>query len=187
MTPGSLTIADERRRASRPARAHLRRRFHEILEHGPIGDRVGRLTAEFIFGLILINLIAAVIESVPQYEARYHSLFVTIELVSLVVFTVEYGLRIWVAAEHAPHRHLNPGLARLKFICSPFGVIDLLAVLPFWLVFAVPIDLRVVLVFRVVRFLKLTRYSPGMRSLLDALYSERRTLFGCLVILSGPR
>jgi len=172
-------------RLGRSTASNLRHRLYEILEHGPIGDRVGRLTGRFIVALILVNLIAVVIESIPRYEARYRGLFTAIELVSLVVFTVEYALRVWVAAEHAPHRHLSPGMARWKFIRSPFGIVDLLAVLPFWLVFAVPIDLRVVLVFRVVRFLKLARYSPGMRSLLDSLYAERRALFGCLVILLG--
>jgi voltage-gated potassium channel len=48
-----------------------------------------------------------------------------------------------------------------------------------------PTDLRVLLMFRIMRFLKLARYSPGMRSLLDALYAERRALIGCFVILLG--
>jgi voltage-gated potassium channel len=48
-----------------------------------------------------------------------------------------------------------------------------------------PADFRVVLVFRIVRFFKITRYSPAMRSLLDVLYRERRALFGCLVITLG--
>src|SRR6185295_20292550 len=65
------------------------------------------------------------------------------------------------------------------------GVIDLLAVLPFWLALIVPLDLRMVLVFRIVRFLKLARYSPAMRSLLDALYAERRALLGCFMIMIG--
>src|SRR5205085_10305506 len=106
-------------------------------------------------------------------------------IVSLVVFTVEYVLRVWVAVEHAPYRHLEASAARLRFIASPLGIIDLLAVLPFWLAFAAPGDLRIVLVFRAVRFLKLVRYSPSMRSLLAALATERRALFGCFVILMG--
>jgi voltage-gated potassium channel len=57
--------------------------------------------------------------------------------------------------------------------------------LPFWFGFMVPSELRVILIFRIVRFLKLARYSPAIRSLLDALYSERRALFGCVVILLG--
>jgi len=58
-------------------------------------------------------------------------------------------------------------------------------VLPFWLTIASANDLRVLLVLRLMRFFKLTRYSPAMRSLLDALYRERRALAGCVVILAG--
>jgi hypothetical protein len=58
-------------------------------------------------------------------------------------------------------------------------------VLPFWFAWLVPPALQVLLVLRVVRFLKLGRYSPAMRSLLDALYAERRALLGCFMILIG--
>jgi voltage-gated potassium channel len=125
------------------------------------------------------------LDSVPALQAQYGPLFIATELLSLVVFTIEYGLRVWVAAEHAPHRHSSERKARWEFVSSPLGVVDLLAVLPFWFAFVLPGDLRVLLVFRMVRFLKLARYSPAMRSLLDALYSERRALFGCFVILLG--
>jgi voltage-gated potassium channel len=70
-------------------------------------------------------------------------------------------------------------------VLSPAGIVDLIAVLPFWLAPLLPTDLRFVLVFRIVRFFKIARYSPAMRSLLDVLYRERRALFGCLVITAG--
>jgi voltage-gated potassium channel len=101
------------------------------------------------------------------------------------VFSVEYLARLWCAAEHTPDQHLTPVRARLKFALSPSGLVDLLAVLPFWLGLFLPLDLRLLLVFRVVRFLKLTRYSPAMHSLIEVLYNERRALFGCVVILAG--
>jgi voltage-gated potassium channel len=68
---------------------------------------------------------------------------------------------------------------------SAAGLVDLAAVLPFWLSFLVAADLRAFLVLRLIRFFKLTRHSPAMRSLLEALYAERRALLGCLVILCG--
>jgi voltage-gated potassium channel len=142
---------------------------------------VGRL----IVLLIVVNLVSMTLDSVPALQTQYGALFTAIELLSLVVFTIEYALRVWVAAEHAPARHSSERKARWKFVSSPLGVIDLLAVLPFWLAFVLPVDLRVLLVFRMGRFLKLARYSPAMRSLLDALYNERRALFGCFVILLG--
>jgi voltage-gated potassium channel len=163
----------------------LRRRVYHILEQGPVGDRVSKSVDRFLVVLILINLIAVALESIPEYEARYGAAFAAIELFSLVVFTIEYSLRVWCAVEHGPHQHLSATQARLKYVLSPAGIIDLIAVLPFWFAMVLPGDLRVVLVFRMVRFFKFARYSPAMRSLLDVLYNERRGLFGCLVIALG--
>jgi voltage-gated potassium channel len=150
-----------------------------------VGDGLGILIDRMLIALILINLIAVAIESMPDYRHRYALTFNLIEIFSLVVFTVEYGLRLWVAVEHGPHRHLAAVRARLKYAFSPAGVIDLVAVLPFWFAFVLPDDLRLLLVFRIVRFFKIARYSPAMRSLLNVLYRERRALFGCLVIAAG--
>src|SRR5499433_3552160 len=172
------------RRTWRPG-ANLRRRLYEILEHGTIGDRTAVVVGRLIVTLIVVNLVAMTLDSVPALQAQYGPLFLAIEILSLVLFTIEYGLRVWVAAEHAPYRHSSERRARWNFMSSPLGIIDLLAVLPFWFALVLPADLRVFLVFRMVRFLKLARYSPAMRSLLDALYNERRALFGCFVILLG--
>jgi voltage-gated potassium channel len=163
----------------------LRRRVYQVLEQGPVGDAMGVVIDRLLVLLILLNLVAVALESVPKYGARYALAFNLIEIVSLVVFTVEYGMRLWVAVEHGPHRHLNGARARLKYALSPAGIVDLAAVLPFWFAFVLPADLRFVLVFRIVRFFKIARYSPAMRSLLDVLYRERRALFGCVVITMG--
>ena len=163
----------------------LRRRVYQILEQGPVGDRVSKAVDRFLVVLIVLNLIAVALESIPEYEARYATTFAAIEFFSLVVFTIEYGLRVWCAVEHGPHQHLSSRHARLKYVLSPAGIIDLVAVLPFWFAMVLPGELRVVLVFRMVRFFKFARYSPTMRSLLDVLYNERRALFGCLVIALG--
>jgi voltage-gated potassium channel len=162
-----------------------RRRAYEVLEHGSVGDRAVRLTSGLIIVLILVNVLAVVLESVPRYEAALGELFAAIELLSLVVFTLEYALRIWAAPEHAAYRDLKPQSARLRYAMSTNGLIDLVSVLPFWVAFVAPSELRIIRLFRVVRFLKLARYSPALRSLLEALYVERRALFGCAVILAG--
>ena len=141
----------------------LRRRVYQVLEQGPVGDAMGVVIDRLLVLLILLNLVAVALESVPEYGARYALAFNLIEIVSLVVFTVEYGLRLWVAVEHGPHRHLNGARARLKYALSPAGIVDLAAVLPFWFAFVLPADLRFVLVFRIVRFFKIARYSPAMR------------------------
>jgi voltage-gated potassium channel len=163
----------------------LRRRVYQVLEQGPVGDRLSTAVDRFLVLLIVVNLLAVALESMPQYQTRYAALFALVEYLSLVVFTVEYGLRLWCAVEHGPHQHLAARRARIKYALSTAGIIDLIAVLPFWFAMFLPGDLRFVLVFRMVRFFKIARYSPAMRSLLDVLYTERRALFGCLVIAIG--
>jgi len=163
----------------------LRRRVYLVLEQGPVGERIAVVADRALMALIVINLIAVALESVPALGARYTLMFDLIEYFSLTVFTIEYALRLWGAVEHGPHRHLSPARARLKYALSPAGLVDLVAVLPFWLALVLPADFRFVLVFRMVRFFKIARYSPAMRSLLDVLYRERRALFGCLVITMG--
>jgi voltage-gated potassium channel len=175
--------ADMRKHGNRSTQ--WRQRTYEVLEHGPVGDRSMRFVSRLLILLVLINIVAVVLESVPHYEAAYGGIFTAIEMVSLVVFTVEYVMRIWVAAEHAPNRDVPPLRARLRYIVSTDGLVDLVSVMPFWLAFVVPSEFRIILLFRIVRFLKLARYSPALRSLLEVLYSERRALFGCVVILAG--
>jgi voltage-gated potassium channel len=165
--------------------AELRRRTYEILELGTFGDWVSVTVSRLILALIVINLVSITLESVPDLAARYGALFGAIEMISIAVFTAEYLLRLWAAVEHAPYSHLAGQRARIRYALSPAGIVDLLAVLPFWIALLFPVDVRILLVFRTVRFLKLARYSPAMRSLLNVLARERRALFGCFVILIG--
>jgi len=162
----------------------LRRRVYEVLEEGAAGDSLSVVIDRFLVALILINLVAVALESIHDLYSKYALLFALIEYVSLAVFTAEYGLRLW-SAVGGPHAHMAPMRARLKYALSPAGIVDLVAVLPFWFAMLVPDALRVILVFRIVRFLKIARYSPAMRSLLDVLYRERRALFGSFAILIG--
>jgi voltage-gated potassium channel len=163
----------------------LRRRVYLLLEQGAVADGASLWVDRGLVALILVNLVAVSLDSVPSLRAAYAGVFAATEYFSLVVFTAEYALRLWVAVEHGPNSHLSPLAARLKYALSPAGLIDLVAVLPFWFAPLLPDDLRVLQVFRMVRFFKITRYSPAMRSLIDVLYRERRALFGCLVMTLG--
>lgn len=81
------------RRVWRP-RINTRRRLYEILEHGPIGDRAGLVVSRLIVLLIVTNLVAMTLDSVPALEAQYGPLFLAIEILSLIAFTIEYALRL---------------------------------------------------------------------------------------------
>ena len=172
-------------RPTRKAAPHWRRRWYEILEQGSANDRVSVAFNDGLVLLVVVTLIATVLESVPALEHRYGFALNAIELTATAVFTIEYLLRLWTAREHGPLHHLGPVRAALRFATSLPGLVDLAAILPLWLSLVVAADFKVILVIRLLRFFKLTRYSPAMRSLLDAVYAERRALAGCFVILCG--
>ena len=138
-----------------------RRRVYEILERGDPSDAVSVAIYRLTVALIVLNLTAVALETVPEFNSRYGFLFELIEATSLLFFTVEYVLRLWVAVEHTPFQHLSPLSARLQYAVSAPGLIDLIAVLPFWFAFLLPPDLA--------------RHTGDAND----PFSEDRALFGC--------
>lgn len=162
----------------------IRRRFYDILEDTPQSGWLGPLVSRGIEILILAGVATTVFDTVPRLHDSYGLAFAVVEAVVIVAFTVEYILRIWIAPEHLPYRDLPAIAARRAYILSAHGVIDFLALAPLWIANFGPGDLRILVILRVLRVFKFARYSSGMRSLLDVLWSERRALIGCLVILA---
>lgn len=165
--------------------AAARRRIYALLEQSDGADGIGLALNRFLILLIVATLTATVVESVPDLATTYALPLSSVEWAATLVFSLEYAARLWSSAEHPLLKHRGAFSGRLRFALSFAGLIDLAAILPFWLSVLVASDFRVLLVLRLVRFFKLTRYSPAMRSLLDALYAERRALGGCFVILLG--
>ncbi|MCB5176569.1 cyclic nucleotide-gated ion channel [Microvirga lenta] len=162
-----------------------RRRLYEILERSSVNDPFVRALHFFLMLLIVVNVTAVVLESVPSLRDAYRPLFMVIEIVSGVIFTVECAARLWCAPEHTPWRHLPPWRARLRWLVHPQSIVDFLAIVPFYLIFWDIGGLRAFLLLRLFRFFKLARYSLGLTSLIDAIYSERRALVASGVILVG--
>jgi voltage-gated potassium channel len=168
--------------ASGEARFRLRRRLYEIVERV---EGHGILPRLFTFGLvtlILVNVAAAVLDSMPAM-APYRHIFRVIENVSLVVFAIEYVVRLWVSVEHPRSRGLAPWRARLAYAVTPGAIIDLVALAPFVLQLFGDFNLRVLLLARLLRLFKLARYSTGFQALFEALRRERHALLACLLIL----
>jgi voltage-gated potassium channel len=162
-----------------------RRRTHLIIDHGAGDDVSARLVHGGLVTAIIVNVTALVLASVPSLAASYGRAFYWIELVSVVLFTLEYAVRLWTAPEHARYRGLSAGAARRAYAVSPLALLDFLATVPLYAALLGYDDLKILLIFRLLRFFKLGRYSPGMASLGAALQAERKALIACFVILMG--
>lgn len=105
--------------------------------------------------LIVLNLFSLVFEQVPAIFEPNKNLFHYFDVFSVIVFTIEYALRFYLAPEDEEFK--NKRNARLGFVTSPFAIIDLLAIAPFYLQAFIPVDLRVLRALRLLRILKLVR------------------------------
>jgi voltage-gated potassium channel len=159
-------------------------RVYEVLEGVREGDRAALWFDRALVALIVLNVAAFILETVPSLEARYGYWFDLFESASVAIFTIEYALRIWTAPE-VPYLKRQPAWqARLAWARRPYLIIDLLAILPFYLHF-LGLDLRIVRLLRVMRLLRLTRYSPAMHTLGRVIYGERRALVAAGYLLSA--
>ena len=164
----------------------LKRRVYQVLEVAHPDDRLSRNIDRALIALIVTNVLAVVVETVEPIHARYEAEFWAFEVASVAIFTVEYLLRLWVSDEHLSVAGDGPIKARLKFASTPFALIDLAAILPFYIALILPFaDLRLLRVFRLLRLLKLVRYSPALATLGRVLHNERRALVGALLIMAA--
>ncbi|GGG41858.1 ion transporter [Bizionia arctica] len=147
----------------------MRERIRSIVE---INDnKASKIFGIFIQVLILISIVTFTIETLPNLKPETRSILYIIEVFSVIVFTIEYLLRIYVTDK------------KLKFIFSFYGIIDLLAFLPFYLSFGVDLrSLRALRFLRLFRILKLVRYNRAMNHFASAIKSAKEEIFLFLFI-----
>ena len=167
-----------------PNRSALRQRAFEVLEHGRRRDVASRILDSVLVALIIANVTVTVVQSVPEVAAEYGAGLLTFDRLCVAIFSIEYAVRIWVAPEHLMMRGRGALRARLRFAATPMMVIDALALLPWLLEILFPHGTLIPLI-RLVRLLKLARYSPALTSIGRVLVAERRALLACVIILGG--
>jgi voltage-gated potassium channel len=162
----------------------IKARLYDILVETSDRKLPDRIIAIFLMALILLNVIAVILETVEELATSYAALFYYLELLSVAVFTLEYLLRLWICT-------LNPKyqgsiLGRLRYALTPMALVDLIAILPFYLPAVLPLDLRVVRtlrLFRLFRLLKLARYAESLNTLDDAIRSKKEELVISIMML----
>lgn len=161
----------------------MRNRFYKLVEPSTEKGDVNRYFDLFIMSLIILNVLAIILESDQNIGERYKWFFYYFEIFSVVVFSLEYLLRLWTCIENPVYHKQVTG--RLKFIFSPTALIDLLAILPFYLPFT-GIDLRflrILRIFRIFRLLKMARYSNAFMMIKNVLKEKKEELLVTLVFI----
>ena len=161
----------------------MKKRVFEIISKAEDGDRASKLFDGFIMALIALCVVAIVLESFDNIAGKYKAAFSVFEVFSVFVFGAEYLLRIWTADLLYPdskHPHL-------KYIASFMAIIDLIAILPFFLPF-ISADMRFLRMFRLLRLarllrvLKLGRYVDALQMIKSIVICFFVMLFASIIM-----
>ena len=161
----------------------LKQRIFEIISKSENGDTASSVFDWMIVILIALSIITIVLESFQSIRVRFHAVFSVIEVITIVVFTLEYLLRIWTADLLYPETK-HP---RLRYIFSFMALVDLLAILPFYLPFF-SADLRFLRMmrlfrlFRLLRILKLGRYLDALQIIVKVIRTSAPQLVMSVVL-----
>lgn len=162
----------------------IRLTLYRILETST-GQRRG---ISLVFNIVLItiivlNAIAIVLHTVPEYNRQYNHLFYDFEVFSVVFFTIEYLLRLWVCVEHEAYQHWFWG--RLRYLFSGSALIAFLAIAPFYFsLFTTDLAIiRILQLFRFFRLLRIPRYAKAIRLIQNVVAEKKEELILCITLV----
>lgn len=150
-------------------------------------DRSGPVT--FIFDafmtvVLFISVGTIVADTVKEFSAQFHEEIMVTDAVTMGIITLDYLGRLWMCTEDSKIGQHGSFWGRLRFIVSPLGIIDIVSIAPYYLDQFDMVDLRFLLTLRMLRVLKLARYSPALTSVMSAVIAERRALMASLFLFA---
>lgn len=165
-----------------------KKKVHGLLHPEIVGDKHwDKIINIFIICVIILNVIAVILETVESLHRNFKDFFYYFDLVSVIIFTVEYVLRVWSSNHEEKYKH--PVWGRLKYMVSVGALIDLLAILPFFLhlFFAFGIDLREIRMLRLLRVLRLFRLTAYTKSahMIGNVFKKRYKELVVAFVLAG--
>jgi voltage-gated potassium channel len=150
----------------------IRKWAYNLLEPSASGSKASKVIELLLISLIFFNILAIILESVKDINAEYGQFFHELENFSIIIFSIEYVLRLWTAPENPKWQHAR---GRLRYALSTMSLIDLFSILPYYLSF-ITFDMRfirIVRLFRLIRVLKIARYLKAL-NLIQTVLRERR-------------
>ena len=167
-------------------KARARHFVHELFhEHGGHETSAHHWTRIFIASVICLSIFSVILETEPDLYRDYNDYFYAFEVFTVIVFSLEYILRLWCIVEEPGFE--NPILGRLKYLLTPLALVDLLAVVPFYLPALITVDLRFIRILRLVRLvrvMKLGHYSKSLSLISKIVHRKRSELAASMFILA---
>ena len=157
--------------------------MHSLID-GEARTRSAAAVRAVMIAAIIVNAAAIVLTTVKSLHASYGSLFDAMDNTVVVLFALDYGARIWTAPEGDQANVRSPWAARLAYMGSALGIVDLVAALPLFLEFFVRSDSDWFRVLRLVAVAKITRYAPPLQLFIAVIRSEAQVLLSALLAMT---
>lgn len=161
----------------------VKKRIFDIIQIGKKDDTASRMFDHFIVIVIFINLAVTFMMTFEEL-APYNNLLDTIELVTIIIFTVEYILRLWTSGYLYPQKTQSAAL--LAFVLSFYGLIDLLSFLPYYLPFFFPAGIVAFRMFRVIRIFRLFKINAqydAFNVIIEVINEKKNQLISSMVLI----
>ena len=162
----------------------IQKRTSQLLSKGNVADKPSQYVDMILFILIVLNIAAVCLESVRHIGNEYKVAFNAFEFFSVVIFSIEYVLRVWSAPARNDLGNSTNIIKRMKYIFSFTGLIDFLAIIPSILpYFFGGLDLRWLRVLRLLRLLKISNYSSALEDFFSAIKADWRSFSAALYLM----
>ena len=162
----------------------IQKRTSQLLSKGNVADKPSQYVDMILFILIVLNIAAVCLESVKHIGNEYKVAFNAFEFFSVVIFSIEYVLRVWSAPARNDLGNSTNIIKRMKYIFSFTGLIDFLAIIPSILpYFFGGLDLRWLRVLRLLRLLKISNYSSALEDFFSAIKADWRSFSAALYLM----
>lgn len=161
----------------------LQKRVFEIIQSANEGDIVSRIFDLFIMLLIIINSFSIMVDTF-QLPSSVKTTIQVIDISTSIIFSIEYLLRIWTAPLLYPDKSALD--ARLRYVVSFIAIIDLLAILPFYLPMIIPFNLkslRLLRITRLLRIFKMNRYTNALYKVFAVFKAKSSQLISSMLVV----
>lgn len=162
-----------------------KKKVHGLLHPEIVGDKHwDKVINVFIIVLIILNVIAVILETVKSIHDQYSEFFHYFDVISVIIFTIEYVLRVWSSNHEEKYKHRFWG--RIKYMFSPGALVDLIAIVPSYLHAFIGLDLRILRMLRLLRIFRLFRLTAYTASahMISNVFKRRKNELGLSFVLA---
>ncbi len=162
----------------------MKKRIFKIIEKAEDGDVSSKIFDNAILVLIVMTVISIILESFDSLSNSYSNVFFVFEVFTVTIFTIEYLLRVWTA--DLKYEGKSKAISRVLYIFSFMALVDLFAILPFYLPMIIPFDLRFLRILRltrIFRIFKLNRYSKALNLIAKVIRDKKEELLATISIM----